>query len=257
MKRRLALLLALSLTFAAFPVTGAAATEADQTVVEQTVEETTENNEVETEAAAENEEADTAKSGEEATEAASAVETAEENADEAEAAEPAQEAAEAASTDTEAAPVEEESAAAATTGAEVAAVVEPEAVPATVDPKKVAEEQKLEKVADGWYSNNTVYYKNGAKVTGLQVLKLDGVSRTFFFDANGVKKTGWVTIDNKGTVCYFADGRWLIFSLQCVTGIARYFNRFADDRHEIGIPAPARNNVHMQVIRNARTGNRP
>ena len=77
MKRRLALLLALSLTFAAFPVTGAAATEADQTVVEQTVEETTENNEVETEAAAENEEADTAKSGEEATEAASAVETAE------------------------------------------------------------------------------------------------------------------------------------------------------------------------------------
>ena len=208
MKRRLALLLALSLTFAAFPVTGAAATEADQTVVEQTVEETAENNEVETEAAAENEEADTAKSGEEATEAASAVETAEENADEAEAAEPAQEAAEAASTDTEAAPVEEESAAAATTGAEVAAVVEPEAVPATVDPKKVAEEQKLEKVADGWYSNNTVYYKNGAKVTGLQVLKLDGVSRTFFFDANGVKKTGWVTIDNKGTVCYFADSRW-------------------------------------------------
>ena len=158
MKRRLALLLALSLTFAAFPVTGAAATEADQTVVEQTVEETAENNEVETEAAAENEEADTAKNGEEATEAASAVETAEENADEAEVAEPAQEAAEAASTEEEAAPVEEEAAAAATTGAEVAAVVEPEAVPATVDPKKVAEEQKLEKVADGWYSNNTATF---------------------------------------------------------------------------------------------------
>ena len=53
-----------------------------------------------------------------------------------------------------------------------------------------------------------MYYKNGAKVTGLQVLPFGGTNRTFFFDANGVKKTGWVTIDGKGTVCYFADSRW-------------------------------------------------
>ena len=77
MKRRLALLLALSLTFAAFPVTGVGAAEAETpAAVEQTVEETAANTQEETEAATENEEADTAKSEEAAVEAASTEEPA-------------------------------------------------------------------------------------------------------------------------------------------------------------------------------------
>lgn len=208
MKRRLALLLALSLTFAAFPVTGAGAAEAETpAAVEQTVEETAANTQEETEAATENEEADTAKSEEAAVEAASTEEPAAQTEAAADVNEDAATAESEAVTENEAA---EEAAAAATTGAEaeVAAVEEPAAVPAKVDPKTVVEQPKTEKVADGWYSNNTVYYRNGAKVKGLQVLKFNGTARTFFFDANGVKKTGWVTIDNKGTVCYFADSRW-------------------------------------------------
>lgn len=206
MKRRLALLLALSLTFASFPVAGAGAAETETpAAVEQTLEQTEEVEQAETETVTENEDAAAAGSSEAAAvvveeasgEAASSEETAAVEVESTEEKEVVEE--------TEAAP-EEEAAAAATTSAEAAPVVEPAAV--KVDPNTVVEEKKTEKIADGWYSNNTVYYKNGAKVTGLQVLTFNGTARTFFFDKNGVKKTGWVTIDNKGTVCYFADSRW-------------------------------------------------
>ena len=188
MKRRLALLLALSLTFASFPVTGAAAAEAETpAAVEETADETADGNQAEIEAVKENEDAGIAGSGEEA---ASTDETAVEGGEEA--------------VIEEAAPEEvEEAASAATTSAEIAAVEEPVAV----DPNTVTEQAQLEKIADGWYENNTVYYKNGVKVTGLRILTFEGTARTFFFDANGKKKTGWVTIDDKGTVCYFADSR--------------------------------------------------
>lgn len=209
MKRRLALLLALSLTFASFPVAGAGAAEAGTpAAVEQTLEETEETEQAETEEVTEKEEAATAGSSEAAVveeasgEAASSEETAAVETEAAEKTEVVEEAEEA--TDTEAVPAED-SAAAATTSAEAAPVVEPAA--AKVDPKTVVEEKKTEKIADGWYQNNTVYYRNGKKVTGIQYLALGGATRTFFFDKNGVKKTGWVTIDNKGTVCYFADSR--------------------------------------------------
>ncbi|MBQ8052752.1 MAG: L,D-transpeptidase family protein [Lachnospiraceae bacterium] len=202
MKRRLALLLALSLTFASFPVAGAGAAETETpAAVEQTLEQ------AETETVTENEEAAAAGSSEAAAvveeasgEAASSEETAAVEVETTEEKEVVEE-----TEETEAAP-EEEAAAAATTSAEAAPVVEPVAV--KVDPNTVVEEKKTEKIADGWQQNNTVYYKNGKKVTGLQVLTFNGTARTFFFDKNGVKKTGWVTIDNKGTVCYFADSRW-------------------------------------------------
>ena len=226
MKRRLALLLALSLSFASFPVAGAGAAEAETPVAAtQTVEQAEETKPEETEEATENEDAGTDKSGEAAVEAAS-TETAEvtEPAEEEENAEVTEEAA--AAQTTEAAP-EEEASTEATTIEEAAAVEEPEVaeepaaeqkaeeqkpaatpVPAKVDPKTVKKQTETKKVADGWYSNNTVYYKNGKKVTGLQYIALNGVTRTFFFNSSGVKQTGWKTIDNKGTVCYFADSRW-------------------------------------------------
>ena len=223
MKRRLALLLALSLSFASFPVAGVGAAEADTpAAATQAVVEAEETKPEETEEATENEDAGTDKSGEAAVEAAS-TETAEvtEPAEEEENAEVTEEAA--AAQTTEAAP-EEEASTEATTIEEAAAVEEPEVaeepaaeqkaeeqkpaatpVPAKVDPKTVKKQTETKKVADGWYSNNTVYYKNGKKVTGLQYIALNGVTRTFFFNSSGVKQTGWKTIDNKGTVCYFAD----------------------------------------------------
>ena len=214
MKRRLALLLALSLSFASFPVAGAGAAEAEKpAAATQTVEEAEETKPEETEAATGNEEAGTDKSGEAAVEAAS-TETAAEETESTEGKETVEDAA--ASETTEAA-LEEEAASAATTSAEVAAEEEPAAaaqdtaaapVPAKVDPKTVVKQAETKKVADGWYSNNTVYYKNGVKVTGLRIVPFNGVNRTFFFNSNGVKQTGWKTIDNKGTVCYFADNRW-------------------------------------------------
>ena len=237
MKRRLALLLALSLSFASFPVTGVGAAEADTpAAATQTVEQAEETQPEETEEATENEDAGTDKSGEAAVEAASTETAAEvtESAEKEENAEVAEEASVADTTETEAAP-EEEASAAATTSEEAAVVEEPAAVeesavaeepaaaeesavaaeepaaapvPAKVDPKTVKTQTETKKVADGWYSNNTVYYKNGKKVTGLQYLVFNGVTRTFFFNSSGVKQTGWKTIDNKGTVCYFADDRW-------------------------------------------------
>lgn len=211
MKRRLALLLALSLSFASFPVAGVGAAEAETpAAVEQTVDEPEETKQEEIDETKEIEGADTDKSGE-AAEAAS-TEKAAEVIEPAEETTGTTEEAGAAET-TEAAPEEEAATAATTT--EVAAEEEPAAqepaavpVPATVDPKTVVKQEEAKKVADGWYSNNTVYYKNGAKLKGLQVVPFNGKNRTFFFDSNGVKKTGWVTIDNKGTVCYFADSRW-------------------------------------------------
>ena len=207
MKRRLALLLALSLTFASFPVAGVGAAEAETpAAVEQTLEATEETEQAETEAVTEKEEAAAAGNSEAAAveevsgEAASSEGKAAEESESTE----KKETEETTAADTEAAP-EEESAAAATTSAEAAPVVEPAVV--KVDPKTVVEEKKTEKVADGWYSNNTVYYRNGNKVTGLQYLIFQGKNYGFFFDKNGVKKTGWVTVDNKGTVCYFADSR--------------------------------------------------
>ena len=229
MKRRLALLLALSLSFASFPVAGVGAAEADTpAAATQTVEQAEETQPEETEEATENEDAGTDKSGEAAVEAASTETAAEvtESAEEEKNAEVTEEAAAAETTETEAAP-EEEASAAATTSEEAAVVEEPAAVeesavqkcgseqrpaaapvPAKVDPKTVKKQTETKKVADGWYSNNTVYYKNGKKVTGLQYLVFNGVTRTFFFNSSGVKQTGWKTIDNKGTVCYFADSRW-------------------------------------------------
>lgn len=218
MKRRLALLLALSLTFASFPVAGAGATESETpATVEQTLEQTEETKQEETDAVTEKEEAATAGSSEAAVveeasgEAASSEETAAvedeatEKTETEEAGKTTEAAAAAETTEAAEAAPAEESAAAVTTSKEAAPVVEPAAV--KVAPKTVVKEEKTEKVADGWYQNNTVYYRNGKKVTGIQYLVLGGKTRTFFFDKNGVKKTGWVTIDNKGTVCYFADSR--------------------------------------------------
>ena len=65
MKRRLALLLALSLTFASFPVAGAGATESETpATVEQTLEQTEETKQEETDAVTEKEKAATAGSSE-------------------------------------------------------------------------------------------------------------------------------------------------------------------------------------------------
>ena len=220
MKRRLALLLALSLALTSFPVAGAAAAEAtDPTAIEQVA--VTEEKDIEEEAstATVNEDSTEDASAEEAAVVAETTETAatDEEAEVTETTEAAttEETAlveEPAETEEEESTEDADSAAAATT-TEAAAVEEPEEViTATVETEAVVKKEAAAAKTTGktgWDSNYTAYYKNGKKVTGLQVLKdKNGTMRTFFFDSKGVKKTGWVTIDNKKTVCYFADDRW-------------------------------------------------
>ena len=208
MKRRLALLLALTLTFASFPVAGAAAAETEP-VETQVVTEVSEENEMvpaeETVQTDEGEEADAVESGQEA--------VSEEEQDAAEAAEGAEEGetAEDASegmTD-EFAPVEEPGE--GTT--EDAAVV---------DETLIEEEaKKAEEAKNGFVVENgaTYYYINNVMQTGL--INISGVGTFYFMDPSyiayqaskkGQMLTGWKTVD--GMVRYFADEKYTAASVK-------------------------------------------
>ena len=208
MKRRLALLLALTLTFASFPVAGAAAAETEP-VETQVVTEVSEENEMvpaeETVQTDEGEEADAVESGQEA--------VSEEEQDAAEAAEGAEEGetAEDASegmTD-EFAPAEEPGE--GTT--EDAAVV---------DETLIEEEaKKAEEAKNGFVVENgaTYYYINNVMQTGL--INISGVGTFYFMDPSyiayqaskkGQMLTGWKTVD--GMVRYFADEKYTAASVK-------------------------------------------
>ena len=199
MKRRLAYLLALSLTFASFSVTGVAAAEADPAntqVVTEVQEEAAQEEAAPAEEAAEpaQEEENTAEAVEEQKEDAEAVE---ENTDAAEG-EEAEEAQEGAT---------DESAAEGMTD-EVAAVEEPaegateEA--AVVEETLIEEEaKKAEEAKNGWVSEGGkwFYYTNGKKEAGGRFISVGGAK--YYLNADGSRAKGWKTVDGK--VRYFMD----------------------------------------------------
>ena len=183
MKRRLALLLALSLTLASVPVTGAAAAEntaAGTEVVTETVQE-----EVEAGAAEETTVADPTVEGEgetvvEVTAAGTENQevTTENNED----------ASEAATTE-----VSGEGNTTDAVSTEVAAVVEPGTGEGLVVTDPVVEAETLAKGT--WKQNQGKWYyvnEDGSNYTGW--LFLNG--RKFYLDENGVMQTGWVKVDD-------------------------------------------------------------
>ena len=183
MKRRLALLLALSLTLASVPVTGAAAAEntaAGTEVVTETVQE-----EVEAGAAEETTVADPTVEGEgetvvEVTAAGTENQevTTENNED----------ASEAATTE-----VSGEGNTTDAVSTEVAAVVEPGTGEGLVVTDPVVEVETLAKGT--WKQNQGKWYyvnEDGSNYTGW--LFLNG--RKFYLDENGVMQTGWVKVDD-------------------------------------------------------------
>ena len=237
MKRKLAVLLALSLSIASVPYAGGYAAETEQTAVVETAEESTEIEEAvaaATEEAAAEEEPEEVAAVEEAiaadtAEVAAPVEeeteeavTVEENTEEI-AAEGTTEAAEEIAaeeeqvveeTAPEEAVVEEvsEEAEAVETAA-AAAVEEIPAAKAAVTVKETATE--LNKVSDGIHtiSGNKYYYKNGVKQTGL--ITISGKGTYYFMDKSyvdfdpakeGQMMTGWKTVN--GAVRYFTDEKY-------------------------------------------------
>ena len=213
MKRRLALLLALTLTFASFPVAGAAAAEAEPVETQVVTEVSEENEMVPAEETVQADEEEEAAAGESVQEDASEAEQGEDQEEAAEAAEGAEEGetAEAAGegmTD-EVAPVEEP--AEGTT--EEAAVV---------DETLIEEEaKKAEEAKNGFVVENgaTYYYINNVMQTGL--ISISGVGTFYFMDPSyiayqaskkGQMLTGWKTVD--GIVRYFADEKYTAASVK-------------------------------------------
>ena len=162
MKRRLAFLLALSLTFASLPVTGAGAAETAAATETEVVTEI-----------AQEEASDEGVSVE-----TEAVDLTEEDKNEAAAGEQKQEET-----------VSEENAAAAETTDEIAAEVEPEVITDEKDAKQEAS------VKNGWVNEGSsrYYYSEGKALTYWK--KIDGV--WYYFNASGVMQTGWQKINNR------------------------------------------------------------
>lgn len=215
MKRKLAVLLALSLTLSPLPATGVMAAEAENTEA-TVVEEVQENAEVEgtsevvTETETETEETtETVETKEETTEEVTVPETTEEVTEEVPSEGNTEETTEEAS----------ESATEGVTDQETAAVEEPEAVveeTADVTAATAAEELVKEEAAEkaeakvGWVKSGTkmFYYRNGKKLTGWKTV--DG-HVYYFADSRypsaptGQRLTGWKTIG--GYVFFLADSR--------------------------------------------------
>ena len=162
MKRRLAFLLALSLTFASLPVTGAGAAETAAATETEVVTEI-----------AQEEASDEGVSVE-----TEAVDLTEEDKNEAAAGEQKQEET-----------VSEENAAAAETTDEIAAEVEPEVITEGKDAKQEAS------VKNGWVNEGSsrYYYNQGKAVTNWQ--KIDGA--WYYFNGSGAMQTGWQWLSNK------------------------------------------------------------
>ena len=162
MKRRLAFLLALSLTFASLPVTGASAAETAAATETEVVTEI-----------AQEEASDEGVSVE-----TEAVDLTEEDKNEAAAGEQKQEET-----------VSEENAAAAETTDEIAAEVEPEVITEGKDAKQEAS------VKNGWVNEGSsrYYYNQGKAVTNWQ--KIDGA--WYYFNGSGAMQTGWQWLSNK------------------------------------------------------------
>lgn len=250
MKRRLAMLLALSLTLASFSVTGVSAAEgeaadtqvvteaqaevpAEETeVVEETKEETTEEAAVETteEAPVET----TEEAVEETTEEAPA-ETTEEAVEEATEEAPAETTEEAAVEEVTEEAAEEEAETVSKDSADAAdetvteEVIDPEEAKVTGD---VVEEKAVEK--SGWQDNYTTYYVNGkpAKNKWITAKAKNGKTYTFYFGSDGKKYTGWKRV--KGIMYFFANNRYPAMPEGArLTGfktISGYVFYFADSR---------------------------
>ena len=226
MKRRLAMLLALSLTFASFSVTGVSAAEENaagtQVVAETQAEETTETAEEAVEETTEEAAEETTEAAVEETTEEAAEETTEEAAEETteeptetaveetteEAAEETTEAAteEAAEDTTE--EITEEAAPAEEVSNEAADAVE-EVI--TAEDAKVTEEVVEKKAAEklsGWQNNYTTYYVNGvqAKNQWVTAKAKNGKTYTFYFGSNGKMYTGWKRVNGK--MYFFADKRY-------------------------------------------------
>ena len=211
MKRRLAFLLALSLTLASFPVAGAGAAEntevpATEVVTEVEQEENSgEGVSVEGEAVdptneVKNETADEGETikGQETTQteeetankdAVSGDDTTDENTGMVE----------------DAAAGITENAAAGQTETEVAAVVEPEQVTAVVEPEEVVvaeEEKKAPAVTPHWvYQGGDWYYVTGTGANAKGFLTIQGVR--YYFNGDGKMATGWTYVN--GEWYYFND----------------------------------------------------
>ena len=254
MKRRLAMLLALSLTFASFSVTGVSAAEGEaagtQVVTEAQAEAPVEDTEEKEEAVEETEEETTEEAAVETTEEAPA-ETTEEAVEEAAEEAPAEiteEAAEEAAVEktSEEAPAEateevteeaaeEEAETVSKDSADAAEetvteeVINPEDAKVTGD---VVEEKAVEK--SGWQDNYTTYYVNGvpAKNKWITAKAKNGKTYTFYFGSNGKKYTGWKRVD--GVMYFFANNKYTALPAGArLTGfktISGYVFYFADDR---------------------------
>ena len=252
MKRRLAMLLALSLTFASFSVTGVSAAEENaagtQVVAETQVEETTETAEEAVEETTEEAAEETTEAAVEETTEEAAEETTEEAAEETteeptetaveetteEAAEETTEAAteEAAEDTTE--EITEEAAPAEEVSNEAADAVE-EVI--TAEDAKVTEEVVEKKAAEklsGWQNNYTTYYVNGvqAKNQWVTAKAKNGKTYTFYFGSDGKMYKGWKRVNGK--MYFFADNRYTALPAGVrLTGfktISGYTFYFADSR---------------------------
>lgn len=258
MKRRLALLLALSLTFASVPATFAGAAEtanAAETEVVTEIEQEEANGDAVSEQAEESVTEEEA-AGQEATEELKETAEAGNGATEAVDTENAEEAVEAGETANEA---DTEEVAAGTTETEVAAVVEPEV-------STVEKEAKEAGKKTGWVNEDGKYYyynsssakltgwqqigghwfylapwDNGAMLTGFQ--KLDGKtyyfndtgrlvtggwnkvgSKWYYMNSNGSVRTGWQKIDGKWYYLSGWDNGAMLTGMQKLDGTNYFFN---------------------------------
>ena len=211
MKRRWALLLALSLTFASIPVAGAGAAETAATATTEVVTEAAQEEipgegvSVEEEAVVPTEEGKDETAADEGTttgqEAQVVTETKEENA-----------AAESTAEDIE-------NAAEGITDTEIAAVVEPEVVVDVKDAKQNASTDAS--INTGWVeegSNKYYYGSEGKPVTSWK--KIDG--SWYYFDANGVMQKNWQQIDGKWY--HFDENGAMHIGWQDLNGHRYYFD---------------------------------
>ena len=226
MKRRLAMLLAFSLTFTMLPMSYASAAEATETVEVQTEQETAEAviaSEDATEAA------DIGQTTTTVTEEAAVVDAAEADTTvapaETEAAAPANEAT-TESVETNPVVTEDESAAAATTEA----VVEVPETAETISSETAAAEEPA--IAEEVAETEAVSEAKASIKYANQFVVSAKTGRTFYFGADGNKVTGWKTIDGK-KFYFYPEGSGK-FVGQMATGkvkIGKYYFIFADKKN--------------------------